>query len=260
MTCHCGSGSACPTRPPRSPPSISPGKPPCSLEYQSADRDELASLTEAAAPVLAGLPLQHPAELTADPAVRGQLWKLRKGLYASVAGARGSGTTALRQDVVVPVELLADTCAGLHELFNPYRYRDSVIFGHARDGNIHFLITDRFADDEPLRRYAAFTEDMVDLVLAQGGSLKAEHGTGRVMAPYVRRQSTRGLGGRPLDALLADCAEAGVREVIAVIVDADRPASLALHRNRGFVGAGRLAAVGFKHGGLTHGAATTQLW
>ena len=158
------------------------------LEYQSTDRDELASLTEAAAPVLAGLPLQHPAELTGDPAVRGRLWKLRKGLYAAVAGARASGTTALLEDVVVPVELLADTCAGLHELFDRYRYRDSVIFGHAKDGNIHFLITDRFADDEPLRRYAAFTEDMVDLVLAQGGSLKAEHGTGRVMAPYVRRQ------------------------------------------------------------------------
>jgi D-lactate dehydrogenase len=63
-----------------------------------------------------------------------------------------------------------------------------VIFGHAKDGNIHFLITDRFADDEPLRRYADFTEDMVDLVLAQGGSLNAERGTGRVMAPYVRQQ------------------------------------------------------------------------
>ena len=158
------------------------------LEYQSTDRDELLTQTEAAAPVLAGLPLQHPAELTADPAVRGRLWKLRKGLYASVAGARASGTTALLEDVVVPVKLLADTCAGLHELFDRYRYRDSVIFGHAKDGNIHFLITDRFADDEPLRRYADFTEDMVDLVLAQGGSLKAEHGTGRVMAPFVRRQ------------------------------------------------------------------------
>ena len=86
--------------------------------------------------------------------MRGRLWKLRKGLYASVAGARASGTTALLEDVVVPVKLLADTRAGLHELFNRYRYRDSVIFGHAKDGNIHFLITDRFADDEPLRRYA----------------------------------------------------------------------------------------------------------
>ena len=138
--------------------------------------------------MLAGLPLQSPAELSADATTRAKLWKLRKGLYAAVAGHRESGTTALLEDVVVPVHLLADTCAGLGELFDRYRYRDSVIFGHAKDGNIHFLLTDRFADDEPLRRYADFTEDMVDLVLAQGGSLKAEHGTGRVMAPYVRRQ------------------------------------------------------------------------
>ena len=58
----------------------------------------------------------------------------------------------------------------------------------------------------------------------------------------------RGVGGLLLDALLIDCARAGVREVIAVIVDADGPASLALHRNRGFVDAGRLTAVGYKHG------------
>ena len=59
----------------------------------------------------------------------------------------------------------------------------------------------------------------------------------------------RGVGGYLLDALLADCVGAGIREVIAVIVDADgAAASLALHRNRGFVDAGRLRSVGFKHG------------
>ncbi len=50
-----------------------------------------------------------------------------------------------------------------------------------------------------------------------------------------------GVGGRLLDSLLAECTGAGVREVIAVIVDADGVASLALHRNRGFVDAGRLS-------------------
>ena len=158
------------------------------VEYQSTSSEELAELTEAARPVLAGLPLPFPVELSRDAGTRAKLWKLRKGLYAAVAGHRASGTTALLEDVVVPVDLLADTCAGLGELFDRYQYRDSVIFGHAKDGNIHFLLTDRFADEEPLRRYADFTEDMVELVLAQGGSLKAEHGTGRVMAPYVRRQ------------------------------------------------------------------------
>jgi L-amino acid N-acyltransferase YncA len=58
----------------------------------------------------------------------------------------------------------------------------------------------------------------------------------------------RGVGGKLLDALLADCANAGIREVIAVIVEADGAASLALHRNRGFVDAGRLTSVGYKHG------------
>jgi L-amino acid N-acyltransferase YncA len=66
---------------------------------------------------------------------------------------------------------------------------------------------------------------------------------------YVAPQAVgRGVGGRLLEALLEECAQSGVREVIAVIVDADDAASLALHRNRGFVDAGRLTAVGFKHG------------
>jgi L-amino acid N-acyltransferase YncA len=58
----------------------------------------------------------------------------------------------------------------------------------------------------------------------------------------------RGVGGRLLDAVLAGCADAGMREVIAVIVDDGGAASLALHRHRGFVDAGRLTSVGFKHG------------
>src|SRR5699024_8194263 len=80
------------------------------------------------------------------------------------------------------------TCEQLVELFDRYSFEDSVIFGHAKDGNIHFMLTDGFASTNELDRYNAFTEDMVDLVLGEGGSLKAEHGTGRVMAPYVRRQ------------------------------------------------------------------------
>jgi phosphinothricin acetyltransferase len=57
-----------------------------------------------------------------------------------------------------------------------------------------------------------------------------------------------GVGGLLLDELLSHCASAGIRQVIAVIVDSDGVASLALHRNRGFVDAGRLTAVGYKHG------------
>jgi len=158
------------------------------LEYQATTREELEHLTRGARPTLDSLPVGGPVQLTEDEAIRGKLWKLRKGLYTSVAGARKSGTTALLEDVVVPVERLADTCAELAVLFDRYTYADSVIFGHAKDGNIHFMLTDRFESDEQMRRYIDFTEEMVDLVLANDGSLKAEHGTGRVMAPFVRRQ------------------------------------------------------------------------
>ena len=83
---------------------------------------------------------------------------------------------------------LLPTCEELTRLFDRHGYTDSVIFGHAKDGNIHFMLTEQLGAGASLDRFAAFTEDMVDLVLDQGGSLKAEHGTGRVMAPYVRRQ------------------------------------------------------------------------
>ncbi|PYI64975.1 FAD-binding oxidoreductase [Arthrobacter livingstonensis] len=158
------------------------------VEYQSGDVGELAELDARAAALAGSLGLDAPAHFSSDATIRAELWHLRKGLYTSVAGARPQGTTALLEDVVVPVPVLGRTCVALGTLFEKYRYENSVIFGHAKDGNIHFMLTDRFASREELDRYAAFTEDMVDVVLGEGGSLKAEHGTGRVMAPFVRRQ------------------------------------------------------------------------
>ncbi|WP_019483891.1 FAD-binding and (Fe-S)-binding domain-containing protein [Arthrobacter sp. TB 23] len=158
------------------------------VEYSASSAAELDDLQGDQPRLLAGLGLSEPARFSSDPAARASLWQLRKGLYASVSGARPPGTTALLEDVVVPVPALARTCTELTRLFGEHRYSDSVIFGHAKDGNIHFMLTDRFAAPEELERYRAFTEDMVDLVLGENGSLKAEHGTGRMMSPYVRRQ------------------------------------------------------------------------
>ncbi|WP_040168166.1 FAD-binding and (Fe-S)-binding domain-containing protein [Microbacterium gorillae] len=158
------------------------------VEYHADGTDQLAAGVAAGEAVLGGFDLRERARFRSDAAGRAAAWKFRKGLYASVAGARPSGTTALLEDVVVPVQRLAATCASLQELFASYDYRDSVIFGHAKDGNIHFMLTDRFGDTEAERRYLGFTEEMVQLVLDAEGNLKAEHGTGRVMAPYVRRQ------------------------------------------------------------------------
>ena len=158
------------------------------VEYQADSAERLAELERVGVDLVDRLPLSAPSVFNTDAAARAQLWHLRKGLYAAVAGARRQGTTALLEDVVVPVPALGRTCIELIKLFDRYHYRNSVIFGHAKDGNIHFMLTDGFAAKDALDRYSAFTEDMVDVILGEGGSLKAEHGTGRVMAPYVRRQ------------------------------------------------------------------------
>ena len=158
------------------------------VEFQEDSADALEVRLARAAEVLATLPITSDGVLSTDPVRRAQLWHIRKGLYTLVAGARPSGTTALLEDIAVPLENLYGTCVALTRLFEVYGYEDSVIFGHAKDGNIHFMLNERFDDPVALRRYEAFTEEMVSLVLAQGGTLKAEHGTGRIMAPFVRRQ------------------------------------------------------------------------
>ncbi len=158
------------------------------VEHQRADGAELADAVDRTQSVVGRLRLAEAGEMTPDAKTRKGFWHVRKNLYAAVAGARPSGTTALLEDIAVPVENLADTCGELEQLFDRYDYDGSVIFGHARDGNIHFLINERFDQPGRLDRYDAFTEDMVEAVLSRGGTLKAEHGTGRIMAPFVERQ------------------------------------------------------------------------
>jgi phosphinothricin acetyltransferase len=58
----------------------------------------------------------------------------------------------------------------------------------------------------------------------------------------------RGIGSALLGTLLAGCAAAGARQVIAVIADTGSDASAALHRRFGFTQAGLLSGVGRKHG------------
>ncbi|MET9110551.1 FAD-binding and (Fe-S)-binding domain-containing protein [Streptomyces zhihengii] len=158
------------------------------VEFAEETAEALEHTLGTAAPVLARIATIAPAGLSRVPAERNRLWHLRKGLYTAVAGARRPGTTALLEDVAVPMEQLTAASRGLIGLFQEHGYEDAVIFGHARDGNLHFMLTQDFDSAREIDRYARFTDAMVDLVLDHGGTLKAEHGTGRAMAPFVRRQ------------------------------------------------------------------------
>jgi D-lactate dehydrogenase len=158
------------------------------VEFQEESDERLQQRLLQSTALMQALPLAYPASMSTDLTLRTQLWHIRKGLFTVVAGTRPTGTTALLEDVAVPVERLGAACEALSTLFKKHGYEDAVIFGHAKDGNIHFMLTERFDDPRSLARYRAFTEQMVALVLGLGGTLKAEHGTGRIMAPFVRQQ------------------------------------------------------------------------
>lgn len=115
-----------------------------------------------------------------------QLWAIRKGTFPAVGAVRENGTTVIIEDVAFPVDKLANGVADLQTLFNKYHYDEAIIFGHALEGNLHFVFTQDFSTQTEIDRYQAFMDDVCQLVAVDyQGSLKAEHGTGRNMAPFV---------------------------------------------------------------------------
>lgn len=136
-----------------------------------------------------GLALWEPAEFTRDPARQAFFWKVRKGLFPAAGAVRKRGTTVILEDLAFPVASLGPAIRGIQALFREFGYDNGIIFGHARDGNIHFVITQSFHTPAEVDRYAAFIRKLVDLVVVRfNGTLKAEHGTGRNMAPFVETE------------------------------------------------------------------------
>jgi len=159
------------------------------VEFQSASEAERASLEALAADSTSRLKLLEPAEFTHAPAAQAALWKIRAGMFPSVGSVRKSGTTVIIEDVAFPIEHLAPAAQDLNGLFRRHGYDNAIIFGHAKDGNLHFVITQSFNDQHVIDQYSRFIDDVVELVVNRfDGALKAEHGTGRNMAPFVQTE------------------------------------------------------------------------
>jgi D-lactate dehydrogenase len=156
------------------------------VEYQAEDSESISSFRKEAQRVIQNLKLIHVAEFTHDPIAQASLWKPRKGIIASVGAMRPRGTTSVNEDIAFPVEHLAAAVTDLRQLFDDHGYPEGVIFGHAKDGNLHFLVNQAFDNDEQINHFDKFLRAMVGIVSGKyDGSLKAEHGTGRNMAPFV---------------------------------------------------------------------------
>lgn len=159
------------------------------VQLQAGEGAALDDLEGKATEATGGMKVVGAERFTRDARTQERYLHARKGLYPAVGGRRASGTTLLLEDVAFPVERLADAAVDLQGLFRRHRYHDAVIFGHAKDGNLHFLVTQPVGDAASVDRYGRFLDDVVDLVVGKyDGALKAEHGTGRNIAPFVERE------------------------------------------------------------------------
>ena len=146
-------------------------------------RDNIAKIEEC----LKAFDTYVPVKFTDKPEEYSKFWAMRSGVFPAVGGTRKLGTTCLIEDVAFHIEDLPNATADLQELIARHGYDDACIYGHTLEGNYHFILNQSFDSDEEVRRYENLMNDVKTLVVDKyDGSLKAEHGTGRNMAPFVR--------------------------------------------------------------------------
>ncbi|CAA6816582.1 MAG: Predicted D-lactate dehydrogenase, Fe-S protein, FAD/FMN-containing [uncultured Thiotrichaceae bacterium] len=159
------------------------------IDIRAEEETQLQQQTDEVLAVLEQTPPIHTPQFTSNKDEYARLWNIRKGLFPAVGAVREIGTTVIIEDVAFPVPSLAEGTRELQQLFKKYHYDEALIFGHALEGNLHFVFTQDFSTDSEVKRYESLMHDVAILVTERfGGSLKAEHGTGRNMAPFVEME------------------------------------------------------------------------
>lgn len=159
------------------------------VEVQGNSQEDLLIKQQAIKESIKDIATLKPFVFTSDPAIYAFNWKARNGLLPSVGAMRKTGTTCIIEDVAFKVEDLAKATRALTDLFKELHYHDAVLFGHALEGNLHLVFSQDFQSPSQVSRYAKLMDGIVDIVVNKfDGSLKAEHGTGRNMAPFVEKE------------------------------------------------------------------------
>jgi D-lactate dehydrogenase len=158
------------------------------VEFGGADEGDLAAQVLRAEAILGSHELIRPIVFTQELEEIELAWRVREGLHGLIGRVRPEGTALIVEDVCVPPARIAEGAKDLQALLTEHGFLPGVA-GHASAGNLHFMLTPDFAKQEDLERYEAFMQGLVELVVEKyDGSLKAEHGTGVNMAPYVERE------------------------------------------------------------------------
>ena len=176
--------------PPYNPKNIQSNSAGMLIEYQCDSESELKRRIKTVENILQkSRALDISSSFSSDISKRENLWKIRKGLYPTVGALRNLGTTVITEDIAVDVEDFADIVEDMKVVFETCGFNDAVTFGHAKDGNLHFVCSVDLETSEGVKNYEALLNKMSSITLDNyDGSLKAEHGTGRNMAPFVEKE------------------------------------------------------------------------
>lgn len=157
------------------------------VQLESSTQKELDSKIAHISKELESVPSLFGVHFSSDEKLMASWWKIRKALLPLAAGTRPSGSIVITEDICFPIHTFAQGIDSITKLFDRFNFQ-GIIFGHALSGNVHFIITPNLNDEKESQAFGEFMEAMVDSVISLQGSTKAEHGTGRMIAPFVEKE------------------------------------------------------------------------
>ncbi len=157
------------------------------IQLESNEKEEMHSYIQTITSLLENIPTLFPIHFSLDPDIQASWWKIRKAILPLAASRRRDGSTVITEDICFEIANFAKGIEEIGKLFDKFNF-EGMIFGHALSGNVHFIICPILSLSEERERFGQFMEEMIEIVILLKGSTKAEHGTGRMIAPFVEKE------------------------------------------------------------------------
>jgi D-lactate dehydrogenase len=135
------------------------------VETRAPDAATLVAQVAKIEAALASAHTYEPVRFSTDPQECQRYWNVRKGMFPSVGAMRKMGTTVIIEDVAFPVPRLAEATLDLQRLLADHGYPEAIIFGHALEGNLHFVFTQDFNVPAEVARYSGFMDALCRMVV-----------------------------------------------------------------------------------------------
>lgn len=136
--------------------------------------------------ILSKYEVQYRTEYDAEQ--QDELWKIRRGAATLLTQTDGqTRSLPIVEDGIVPLDKLQLFVEGVYEIFKK-QHLAAAVYGHVGDGNV--CVQPRLDLSQVGDRQKVFKlmDEYYKLVIDLGGSITAQHGDGRLRAPYLEQQ------------------------------------------------------------------------